>query len=126
MVDESQIPMGESAPSVAQVLAYYEAGTDLRLGVSNAHDRTYELMRRYPEGVPSGVMLATAMRSIKWSTALLGNLMMEVAGEVRGEDEEWVLEQGRLTQAVLELMITHAQNTIIEMFSPLENEEGST
>lgn len=123
MVDESQRPMSTSSFSLEQLLRYYEAGDDIGLALEKAYARSHDLMRQYPQGVPTSVMIATQARSIKWASSFLSNLIVENRGLIDDMSDEEVGEQQRMTQAVLELIISHAQNAVFEAFVPPKEEQ---
>ena len=110
-------------PSLTELLAYYKAGDDIQKGIKAAEQRSYEIMRAYPTGVPTGVMYAALNRQVSWMADLLASMMVEIAGEVRKWNEEDVKEQENMTHAVFQLLSTHAMNVTLQGFAPTGDED---
>jgi len=112
--------LGGAGPTLHELLAEYDAGDDIGLGIDNAEAKTTELMRQYLKGVPSGVMFAGNTRASEWMTDLLASIVIEVAAKVNGWNKEEEQEQLDLTVAVMRLLHSHAMNVTLKFYQPVE------
>lgn len=67
-----------------ELIGLYGGDDDLVVTIERAETRTYELMRAYPEGVPSGVMFASTTEALKSVSQLLASMLVEMAARTRG------------------------------------------
>jgi len=119
-----ELEFSGAGPSLKELIALYGSDDDLGKAITNAELETYRMMRQYPGGVPSGVMFASATKSIEWIADLLASIIVEVAGELRDWTADEVKEQEGLTGAVIALLRAHATNVTLKAYAP-ESEGGN-
>ncbi len=117
-MSDGELGFQGAGPSLKELIGLYGGEDDLVKAITNAEMETYRLMRRYPAGVPSGVMFAAATKSIEWIADLLASIIVEIAGEVRDWDQDEVKEQEGLTGAVITLLRAHATNVMLKGYQP--------
>ena len=124
MSDQEKQPLFyKSDLALTELIKPYGSEDDLGIAISAAETKTYELMRSYPDGVPSGVMFAGTTKAVEWITELLASMIVDLAGLSEKWDTEMITRQQELTNAVITLLRAHAVNTVLEGFTPLDERE---
>jgi len=104
--------------TLENLIALYTESGDLVSAVDMAEVKTYTLMRRYPEGVPSGVMFAGNTKSVIWLTELLAAMIVEMTAKIEKWSKETEEEQAAISLIVLRLLRAHALNVTLYEYMP--------
>ena len=86
--------------------------------------QNYEMMKAYPEGVPSGVMFAAMTASVDRQTRMLAGMIIDLAQEFNRWDDKQAAIQEDLTRIMLTLLAGDSLNQILTALK--EHPDAST
>jgi len=98
---------------LSKLVAKYADDDNPSTAFDEMEKQNYELMKAYPEGVPSGIMFASMTASVDRQMRMLAGMLIDLAQEFNQWDDEQAAVQEDLTRIMLTLLAGDSLNQIL-------------
>jgi len=108
------------ANDLSELIKQYTDSDDPAEAMDIITGQNFTMMKKYPDGVPSGVMFAASTAGNERVAKMLGGMVMDICAPVLGWDDREKTVQEALTFAFIDLLVADSLNKILKA---LESEE---